>query len=214
MKTLRALKTIGMLTFVSLLTLFSSAPVIHASEGVVRFEKMFNLKLELNGAFLRDKDGFLWIGSVSGLFRYDGYELKSYKAGPDSLSGNWIMSVAEDKDGVIWIGTKGGGVTGYDKKTGIFTHYKHDPNDKNSLSINSLPYTNQTILADRSGTLWIGTQGGGLNKFDKKTNTFTHYRHDPNHKNSLSNDKVNAVIEDREGMLWIGTEEGGLNRFD
>ncbi len=72
MKSLEALKTIGLAVFANLLLLFfSSGQVIHAREAGMRFEQAFNLKLELNGAFLRDKDGLLWIGSASGPLRYD-----------------------------------------------------------------------------------------------------------------------------------------------
>jgi len=91
-----------------------------------------------------------------------------------------------------------------------FTHYKHDPDNPNSLSTDHV----FSIYEDRSGTLWIGTWGGGLNKFDREIEQFTHYRHDSNNPNSLSNDLVRSIYEDRSGTLWIGTQGGGLNKFD
>ena len=63
-------------------------------------------------------------------------------------------------------------------------------------------------------TLWIGTYGGGLNKFNRKTNRFTHYRANPDNPASLSNDYIFAIYEDMSYNLWIGTWGGGLNRFD
>jgi len=170
-------------------------------------------KDEKNGGILQDRDGFLWIGTSSGLSRYDGYERKRYTEESGFLSGNWVMSLVEDTDGEIWIGTFNGGVTRYDKKSETWTHYKHNPKDENSLTRNNLPYTNQALFVDKFGILWIGTNGGGLNRFDKKSGKWTHYLHDPNNKNSISDNKVNAIIEGKEQTLWVGTE-GGLSAFD
>lgn len=67
-----------------------------------------------------------------------------------------------------------------------------------------------TILQDRWGFMWFGTEGG-LNKYDGYQ--FTVYRHNPEDLRSLSDDYVSAIYEDRDGNLWIGTKQG-LNRFD
>ena len=53
-----------------------------------------------------------------------------------------------------------------------------------------------------------------LTEFDPSTDTFLHYRHDPDDPTSLSSDQVFSIYEDHLGRLWIGTEQGGLNRFD
>ena len=66
------------------------------------------------------------------------------------------------------------------------------------------------ILQDRQGFMWIGTYGGGLNKYDGYR--FTVYRHDPDDPSTLSQDVVHALCEDQDGNLWIGTESG-LDRF-
>jgi signal transduction histidine kinase/ligand-binding sensor domain-containing protein/CheY-like chemotaxis protein len=62
--------------------------------------------------------------------------------------------------------------------------------------------------------LWIGTQGGGLNRFDVQREIFTHYRHTPGNPDSLASDTIFKVIEDRNGILWISTSESGLDKFD
>lgn len=61
---------------------------------------------------------------------------------------------------------------------------------------------------------WIGTSGGGLNKFDESTSTFISYTHDPNNESAISNARVTSVFQDSSGIFWIGTLGGGLNRFD
>ncbi len=71
----------------------------------------------------------------------------------------------------------------------------------------------QPIYEDRSGLIWIGTKGGGLNKINLNREKFKRFRNDPEDPNSLSDNQVYALYEDKEGMIWIGTE-GGLNKFD
>jgi hypothetical protein len=70
------------------------------------------------------------------------------------------------------------------------------------------------IMEDRQGWIWVGTMGGGLNKFDPETETFTRYQHDPNNPNTPSGDGVIALLEDDQGMIWVGVEGKGLNKFN
>jgi signal transduction histidine kinase/CheY-like chemotaxis protein/streptogramin lyase len=133
---------------------------------------------------------------------------------PGSLSDTRVQVITGGRVGKskekLWIGTYGGGLNQFDPETEIFTHYKHQAKQANSVS-------NDYILAiheDPSGILWIGTEDGGLDKFDPGKGVFTHYKHDPHLPTSLSDDYVNVIYEDQAGILWIGTDRGGLNRFD
>ncbi len=102
----------------------------------------------------------------------------------------------------------------YDKDSDTFTHYKHDPGNVNSISSNiSDSFGSQRLYVDRQNRLLIGTMGG-LDIFDKSSGTFTHYVHDPQNPNSLSNNNVTSVIQGKDGVIWVGTVSGGLNRFD
>jgi ligand-binding sensor domain-containing protein/DNA-binding CsgD family transcriptional regulator len=68
-----------------------------------------------------------------------------------------------------------------------------------------------SVLSDRRGFLWIGTDGG-LNRYDGHTfNIFTYCR---SKRNCLSHDRINCMAEDEDGSFWIGTTGGGLNHFD
>ncbi len=61
------------------------------------------------------------------------------------------------------------------RETGTFIHYKNDPENNKSLSNNFV----RVIYEDQAGDLWIGTEGGGLNKLDRDTNTFEHFKSNP-----------------------------------
>ena len=123
------------------------------------------------------------------------------------LSQSVVLCILQDSRGFMWFGTQDG-LNRYDGYE--FTVYKHDPENPNSLSDNFV----QAIYKDQSGALWIGTNGRGLDRFDRGTEQFTHYPNDPDDPHSLSNNDVQTIYEDQSGVLWIGTNGGGLNRFD
>ncbi|TXG39269.1 hybrid sensor histidine kinase/response regulator transcription factor [Seonamhaeicola maritimus] len=68
----------------------------------------------------------------------------------------------------------------------------------------------KSIYKDKTGIIWVGTNGGGINKIDPDRKQFQHIKKtlDPE---SLSYDKIRAMFEDSNGTLWVGTEGGGLN---
>jgi ligand-binding sensor domain-containing protein/signal transduction histidine kinase len=167
----------------------------------------------------QDRSGVLWVGTFNGgLNRLDRESgtFTIYRHDPDdpaSLGSDDVRAVLEDRVGTLWIGTNGGGLGRFDPETETFTHYRHDPDDAQGLR-NSLSEDRVTVLyEDRAGNLWVGTRDGGLNRFDRATETFTRYQHDPNDDSSLSDDRVWALYEDRSGALWVGTL-GGINILD
>lgn len=117
-----------------------------------------------------------------------------------------IYGIIQDQRGFIWFGTKEGLVR-YDGYS--FVTYSHDPLDSSSISENRV----FRIYEEKSGNLWVGTGGGGLNYFNRKTGKFKSYRHNPAIKTSISSDHINYIMEDTRGFLWIGTDNG-LNKFD
>ncbi len=123
------------------------------------------------------------------------------------LSNNRVLSILKDHNGFMWFGTFDG-LNRYDGYE--FRIFKHEPEDANSPSANVI----QVLYQDRDGTLWFGTVGGGLNRFDLKSEQFTRFRHDPDDPTSLGSDTVFAIHQDRAGNLWVGTGDGGLNRYD
>jgi signal transduction histidine kinase len=62
--------------------------------------------------------------------------------------------------------------------------------------------------------MWVGTNGGGLNKIDPVGRAIEYFTHDPKNPTSISSNYVTSIQKDRTGALWIGTSDGGLNKFD
>ncbi len=123
------------------------------------------------------------------------------------LSQSTVNCILQDSQGFMWFGTKDG-LNRFDGYT--FQVYRHDPEDPQSPSHNQV----MSIYEDADGALWIGTYGGGLDRFDPQTGLWHHYQHDPNDPDSLSHNNVRFVYGDRDGTLWIATHGGGLDRFD
>ncbi len=191
------------------------SPALAQAERLAFQRAPIDLKTSSYGGVLQDRDGFIWFSTVGqGVLRYDGYELKQFGQGENGLAGSLTSAIVQDSKGVIWIGSLSAGLTRYDKANGKFTHHRHDPENTNSLSSNNLPFSPRALLVDAADRLWVGTQGGGLNRFDAATSTWTRFRHDPDDTDTPGSDEVLAVAEGRAGQIWIGTKGGGLDRLN
>jgi signal transduction histidine kinase/ligand-binding sensor domain-containing protein/CheY-like chemotaxis protein len=123
------------------------------------------------------------------------------------LSQSNVICSIQDSRGFMWFGTR----EGLNKYNGYsFTVYKNEIGDDRSLSNNLI----NDLVEDSKGNLWIATWGGGLDRFDRKTDQFTHFRHKPGDAGCISSNLVLAVMKDSKGALWVGTEDGGLDRMD
>ncbi len=115
--------------------------------------------------------------------------------------------IIQDSEGFLWFGTRDG-LFKYDGYT-----VKAYESGEGSISHG---YVFQ-ILEDphQPGIIWIATLGGGLNRYDKVTDTFSAYRQNPDEATALVNDSLTDVIQDRHdpNILWIGGA-GGLSKFD
>ena len=157
-------------------------------------------------SIVQDNKGFLWIATIDGLHRYDGYKFTIYRnvyGDSSSISGNEISTLYKSNTGELWIGTYNTGLNKYDSRTGKFKRFLNIPGDPHSLSHNRV----WSICEDDHGMIWIGTEAG-LNKYDTATNNFTRYFHQDDNLNSLTNNNVLTIKKDKSGTLWIGTVDG------
>jgi ligand-binding sensor domain-containing protein len=172
-------------------------------------------------AITQDKNGIIWFSDQTnrGITKYDGTRMTRYQNDSrnlNSLGGIYPECLFADSSGTIWVGFYGYGLDRFDPEKNIFTHYKHDPNDPQSLANDTVT----AVLIDHLKNIWVATYGG-LDLLDPATGKFTHFTHDPSDPTSLSWNVIRALYEDREGTIWVGTgipwpanPNGGLNRFD
>ncbi|MBI3189463.1 MAG: ATP-binding protein [Ignavibacteriales bacterium] len=181
-----------------------------------------SLSFDVAVTMCQDRKGNIWVGTRGGGLNVFDEQSKSFrriqedKSRTNGLSSNQIIMSYEDKSGTMWFGADGGGLIKllpYDgdiKNAELkFATYRNNPAEITSISNDVIGF----IHEDKSGSFWIGTIGGGLNKMDRAKETFTRFEHNPVDSNSLSNNIVTSVFEDATGILWIGTG-AGLNRFD
>ena len=189
-----------------------------------------SLSNDMVSAILVDHLGNIWVGTDEGLDLLDPetgnfLHYRHKENDSTSLSHNVVRSLYEDRSGVLWIGTgfaydpdsKEGGLNRFDRESGSFQRYVHDPKNPGSLISNKV----RAILEDSHGNFWVGTDGDGLHSMDRETGEFTRYTHDPNQPNKLSRppldgvfDHITFLLEDKAGKIWMGLENAGLRKFD
>jgi signal transduction histidine kinase/CheY-like chemotaxis protein/ligand-binding sensor domain-containing protein len=157
-----------------------------------------------------DGDSMIWFGGDRAFGRYD-RRSSTYTYYPCPLvttdpAAHFATVIHRDGKGLFWIGTTQG-LLQFDHGTDQWELFKHDPQNPNSLAGNAI----LSIEPDpRSGdVLWLGIDGGGLNKLDLRTGEVQRY----STKDGLPNNVVYSVLADGAGSLWMSTNKG-LSRFD
>lgn len=122
---------------------------------------------------VQNEQGYMWFATKKGLFRYDGYNMISYKNDPSdstALSTDALEAICADKNGILWIVTLGQ-IIKLDPNTRVFTHFRPNPKETQSISSDWI----SAVLIDHERVLWIGA-GNGLDRFNAQTGKFIHYR--------------------------------------
>jgi signal transduction histidine kinase/ligand-binding sensor domain-containing protein/DNA-binding response OmpR family regulator len=202
--------------------------------GEIREETIFPKRTVR--CLLQDSEGYLWIGTSSGLYLYDGLRLVNYVTNPtdtSSIGNNTINSLSEDKKGNIWVGTESF-LSVFDKKSQKFKNYLQTTQNYTSLTNNS------------ENTLWGMSSILGLFKIDnsqkispfspkisirganqtlKAINPTTFLfgttdglfiiNTETKSLNKLKSDKnISAVFIQNPKNIWVGTRQGQLTRFE
>lgn len=160
-----------------------------------------------------DSKGTYWLGTQKGLYHFIPDKEKMVSADQifdiPKLRGLRVESLYLDKKKVLWAGTING-LYKFDQKSKKVTGYKHFPWLRAGLRSDIIT----SIFEDRTGSLWLGSHGGGIGKYDPDLVKFPLMKKVPRAQNRLNNNDITAVFEDSRGILWIGTNGGGLNRYD
>ncbi|MCI0698590.1 histidine kinase [candidate division KSB1 bacterium] len=172
-----------------------------------------SLSADFVRAVFLDQSGNLWIGThLGGLNKFDLKPKKFWHYRhdphrPQSLQNDFVNAIHESPEGALWIGTN----TGLDKLEREGKAFQH-------LALLSPKTSNgkiyiAAIWQQDASTLWLGTLGEGLLKYQITTGAVKQFKHDPQDAAGLSDNRINALHQSRQGTLWLGTWRG-LNAFD
>ena len=153
----------------------------------------------------QDREGYLWICTRNGLFRYDGYALVAYKSNfseSDLLTHNNVFCVAEDAAHRLWIGTYRG-LNVLDKRTGAIRKFMDAPFSTQGIS---------RVLVTSDNRVLLGTECG-LYEYREAEDVFCSL------DSLVTGDShrvlvVKSLMEDDRGDVWIGTWSSGLYRYE
>jgi len=190
------------------------------SLGVSRYDGdslvYFSTKDGLSGnqvtGIIEDQRGHIWFSTNGGVSMYDGEHFTNYTT-EHGLSSNSVWSIFEDSSGTIWAGTIDG-------------LCKIDPSAEIGFTKFVLPKANVTsptprfstslissIMEDKDGYLWFGTDGVGVCKYDPSASEgkqFTHFTKN----DGLCGNNIVSILQDKSGKLWFSSRFGGLSQFD
>ncbi|NLJ08983.1 MAG: diguanylate cyclase [Treponema sp.] len=153
---------------------------------------------------LQEGPGYtLWVGTYT-----KGLDLLDIQSGtfthfpPDEKDTRFpqnglVYALGYDSAGNLWVGYN----NGLDRyQGGQFIRYRYDRNNLQGISSNTIRH----IYRDSQGTMWFGTVGGGLCRYDSEKDQFVHITK----KDGIPHNTVRSIIEDNGGSLWIGTATG------
>lgn len=162
----------------------------------------------------KDSRGNMWVGTfndgVNFINKDETIIHYRHTSSDNSLSDNLVVCIHEDSNDNLWIGTDGGGLNKLDRKTGRFTHYKHERGNANSICGDYV----LSVIEDHDGNIWVGTWGSGITVFNPENNTYRHFKNDPEDPASLGSNNIWKIFQDREKNIWIGTYGNGLDLYN
>jgi len=160
----------------------------------------------------QDEEGFIWIGTGDGLNRFDGYRVKRFyhnTANENSLVNNGIHQIVPDKSGRLWITTREG-LSVYDRRTGVFRNFRHNPADASSLDDDQYA----SVYTGNNNSAWL-TTSISVYHFDSSLS----YKKIPSGIRNLKDfeerklESYKQLTPDRQGNLWA-TKQGYVFLID
>jgi signal transduction histidine kinase/DNA-binding response OmpR family regulator/ligand-binding sensor domain-containing protein len=152
----------------------------------------------------QDSRGFLWIGTLGGLDRWDGAKIKKYTYTPFDTTGLpviGIMAIEEDKDYNLWLGSRVNGLLKFNLETEEFTQFYDPLTDPERWNIREIKY-------DDKGFLWLGTNYG-LYRYYISEDRFERVPYEgTNGSPDSSLFQIQSIIRDTTGLMWIASMEG------
>ena len=125
----------------------------------------------------------------------------------DGLSQSTINGILQDSQGYLWLATENG-LDRYDGDT--IREYRRERGVEHGLASDYI----WSMAEDARGDLWLATDGGGVARWDRRTEQFQLFRHDAQRPGTLASDAVRTLLIDARGRIWVGTLDQGLDVLD
>ncbi|MFC5409464.1 ATP-binding protein [Larkinella bovis] len=152
-------------------------------------------------SIVQDRQGFIWVGTLAGLGRYDGTNFKTFQS-------VIVHELKPDAQGRLWIRSEHD-LDRFDPATETFYRFTHQPLYQKNIQRDSI----RCFFVDNQNRLWMSPRAGGLLQIDLRTNHYRWFRHQPGQPGSLSHPLIRQIVQDRQGRIWLATE-AGLDRLD
>ncbi len=161
------------------------------------------IAMEFGGIAILDLTQHMFLSPDQVRFQY-------IKEGDDeySLSNSTVRCLFQDSFKNVWAGMWGGGINFLSHESSYFNVYSYSPIQHSGSSLNNK--TASSVCVARDGKLWIGTDGGGINVFDKGKRVAV-YKEETG---DLTDNSIQAALCDSEGNLWFGSFMGGVDFYD
>ncbi|RZL69426.1 MAG: hypothetical protein EOO93_01625, partial [Pedobacter sp.] len=154
--------------------------------------------------FMKDREGFIWIGTWNGINRFDGHHFRSFNSFPGDLShlkNDRIDQIVEDHLDNLWI-------KAYDNQIYRFDKVKEQFHPFKTKLGNKLSFTRIKVGLD--GAIWLITKNKGLIVIPdpRKPDKYFHYTSNADSKIKLPSDQLNFLLEEGKNKIWISTAKG------
>ncbi len=164
------------------------------------------LTVDLIVSLFESRDSAIWIGTHAGLFRQNRTEraagrFRFFPHATGAYAEPWrarITGMCEDLAGRIWFATPGHlGI--FDPRTERYQYLSHDPRESGSISYNAI----LSVCADRSGKIWVGTNGKGIDIHDQHARRFSLFTGNADRPPFRTELSIHSILEDSDGSIWF-----------
>lgn len=202
-------------TFILLIVIIVSWNSLLAQDNEYQFSHLDisnGLSNNQVNCIFKDETGFLWIGTFSGLNRYDNYNFKIFKhddLDSSSINNDCVINIFQGPDRKLWVKT----FSGYC----IYNPVDEKFDNQVNRELKRLHITDTLIFSikqDRDGSFWFLSDHNGIYRFDPKTRLTEHFYKTKKSTPSLFSNDVTDITEDSKGFFWLVYKQGFIEHWD